>query len=146
MADILVVDDEPAIRLLIETLMEGEGHTVRTAANGREALTKVEEDVPDLIVLDLMMPEMDGWHFLEELHNRGLRKRTRVVIVSGYADSTGNRTSRLSRHYLAKPFDIESLIALVNDALDQDSEDLYSQIDRRVSLARLIDKLDTVLR
>jgi CheY-like chemotaxis protein len=146
MAHILVVDDEPAIRLLIETIMEGEGHRVRTAGNGREALARIEEDLPDLIVLDLMMPEMDGWHFLEELHNRGLRKQTRVVIVSGYADSTGNNTRRLSRHYLAKPFDIESLISLVNDALEQDSEALYSQIDRRVSLARLIDKIDNVLR
>src|ERR1043166_4718756 len=72
MARILVVDDEPSIRMLIRTILQSEGHSITTASNGREALEMVIENVPDLIVLDLMMPEMDGWHLLEELHIRGL--------------------------------------------------------------------------
>jgi two-component system, NtrC family, nitrogen regulation response regulator NtrX len=146
-ANILVVDDEPAIRQLVSAILRDEGHTVETATNGHEALERVILAVPDLIVLDLMMPEMDGWRFLEELHLRGLRKQTRVVIVSGHFDprtaSRGER--RAARLFLPKPFEPDVLVALVNDALDRDARELYEDHDRSVSLVRLLDKIDEVL-
>jgi CheY-like chemotaxis protein len=145
MARILVVDDEPSIRALIRTVLEHEGHTITTAENGRLAVESVIESVPDLIVLDLMMPEMDGWHFLEELHNRGLRGQTRVVIVSGHFDATSATERSAVRHVLPKPFDPQALVDLIDDALAVEAADLYEQRDRRVQLARLMDRMDDVL-
>jgi len=147
MARILVVDDEPSIRMLIRTILQGEGHHVSTATNGREALESVIDSVPDLIVLDLMMPEMDGWHFLEELHMRGLRRHTRVVIVSGHYDpQTASEERKASaHHFLPKPFDPTSLVELVDDALERDPYELFDDRDRTVHLAKLLDKIEDVL-
>lgn len=147
MARILVVDDEPSIRMLIRTILQSEGHTITTAPNGREALEMVIENVPDLIVLDLMMPEMDGWHLLEELHIRGLRRHTRVVIVSGQYDPQGASEEKRANahHFLPKPFDPSSLIELVNDALDREPAELYKGKDRTGNLTRLIERIDEVM-
>ena len=147
MARILVVDDEPSIRMLIRTILQGEGHQITTASNGREALEMVIDSVPDLIVLDLMMPEMDGWHLLEELHIRGLRRHTRVVIVSGQYDPQGASEDRKAQahHFLPKPFDPTSLVDLVNDALERDPKELYAGRDRTVHLQRLIERIDEVM-
>jgi CheY-like chemotaxis protein len=147
MTRILVVDDEPSIRMLIKTILQAEGHQIDTASNGREALEMVIGSVPDLIVLDLMMPEMDGWHFLEELHMRGLRRHTRVVIVSGHYDPQGISDERRAHahHVLPKPFDPTSLLELVNDALSSDPYELFEGRDRTVHLAKLIDRIDEVL-
>ena len=147
MARILVVDDEPSIRMLIRTILQSEGHTITTASNGREALEMVIENVPELIVLDLMMPEMDGWHLLEELHIRGLRRHTRVVIVSGHYDPQGVTDERRehAQHVLPKPFDPASLVELVNDALDREAADLYKGKDRTGNLTRLIERIDEVM-
>jgi CheY-like chemotaxis protein len=147
MARILVVDDEPSIRMLIRTILQSEGHSITTASNGREALEMVIENVPDLIVLDLMMPEMDGWHLLEELHIRGLRRHTRVVIVSGHYDPQGVSEDRRAHahHFLPKPFDPSCLIELVNDALEREPAELYQGKDRTGNLKRLIERIDEVM-
>ena len=147
MAHILVVDDEPSIRALIKTILQHEGHSIETAANGSEALEVVLKSIPELIVLDLMMPEMDGWRLLEELHVRDLRRHTRVVIVSGHIDSyrEGKSPHAQERHLLPKPFEPETLVALVDDALARDADDLYETKDRTAHLARLIDRIDGLL-
>jgi CheY-like chemotaxis protein len=131
---------------LIETILEGEGYQTDTAANGREALEVVECAMPDLIVLDLAMPEMDGWRFLEELHQRGLRRRTRVIIVSGQVDAeTMGRPALPVRHFLSKPFEVDSLVSLVADALAQEPDELYVRRERTGELARLLQRMDEVL-
>jgi CheY-like chemotaxis protein len=147
MAHILVVDDEAPIRHLIRTILVDEGHDIETAANGHEALEKVSIAIPDLIVLDLMMPEMDGWRFLEEIHVRGIRKQTRVIIVSGHFDpATASRGERrAARHFLPKPFEPEELVSLVNRILARDARELYEEHDRSVSLVRLLDKIDELI-
>jgi CheY-like chemotaxis protein len=147
MARILVVDDEPSIRALIKTILQHEGHDITTAANGREALEIVIDSLPELIVLDLMMPEMDGWRFLEELHLRGLRRQTRVVIVSGQFDpqtATEERNAH-ARHFLPKPFEPSSLVELIDDALSREPHELFEERDRTVNLVKLLDRMGEVL-
>ncbi|MGZ4105537.1 MAG: response regulator [Actinomycetota bacterium] len=147
MAHILVVDDEPSIRMLIKTILQAEGHEIVMASNGREALESVIVSVPDLIVLDMMMPEMDGWHFLEELHLRDLRRHTRIVIVSGHHDPIGSMAAQRTsaRHFLAKPFEPTALVDMVTDAMSHDPEELFEQRDRTISLAKLMDRMGDVL-
>ena len=74
---VLVVDDDEGLRDLYEEELEGEGYEVVTAENGREALQKLEEEKPDLVVLDVVMPKMDGMEAL----GRILRKDKRVPVI-----------------------------------------------------------------
>lgn len=78
---ILVVDDDPEVRALLRGLLEGAGHLVETAASGRTALEAFAERRPDLLVLDLAMPEIDGWTVLERLQGQG--RLPPVVLLSG---------------------------------------------------------------
>ncbi len=147
MARVLVVDDEAHVRELIGAILEADGHDVRTASDGREALTALESGLPDLIVLDLAMPGMDGWAFLDQLHARGLRRQTRVLIVSGRYDPatvTARQRSAMGR-FLRKPFEPQELSALVTQTLAEEPDELYVRHERAGELAKLIRKVDDVL-
>lgn len=91
----LVVDDDPASRDMLRRLLEGEGWTVMEAENGRVALDQIAEALPGVILLDLMMPEMDGFGFLEELHKHD-RFRSIPVIVITAKDLSENDRLRLN--------------------------------------------------
>jgi CheY-like chemotaxis protein len=88
MATILIVDDEPILRQLFQKVLEHEGHTVMTAANGRDALAVLRERVPDLIMLDLLMPTMDGTTFLRLMRRHADWADIPVVIMSAIANET----------------------------------------------------------
>jgi CheY-like chemotaxis protein len=80
---VLVVDDEPQVAWVLRFTLEREGYRTFTASNGVEALEELQKHHPMLMVLDLMMPEMDGWGVLKEMTKLPLEQRPRVVIVSG---------------------------------------------------------------
>jgi len=86
MPTILIVDDEPIIRQLFKTVLEHQGHTILTASNGREALEILREQVPDLVLLDLMMPQMDGISFLRHIRRHDDWAAIPVVIMSAVSD------------------------------------------------------------
>lgn len=92
MATILIVDDEPILRQLFQKVMEHDGHTVLTAANGREALGILRQQVPDLIMLDMQMPAMDGTTFLRLLRRHQDWANVPVVIMSALASETDVRS------------------------------------------------------
>ncbi len=79
---VLVVEDEETTREVIRRALQAEGWSVTEAANGRIALERVTADAPDIIVLDLMMPEMDGFEFLAELRNHEAWKNIPVLVVT----------------------------------------------------------------
>jgi CheY-like chemotaxis protein len=79
---ILVVDDERTLRTLMRELLEDEGYTVETAEHGAVALTLVQRDLPCLILLDLMMPVMDGITFLNTLTELRLREKVPILVLS----------------------------------------------------------------
>jgi CheY-like chemotaxis protein len=86
MATILIVDDEPILRQLFQKVLEHDGHKVLTAANGREALEVMRQQVPDLIMLDLLMPAMDGETFLRLIRRHADWAHVPVVVMSAVAD------------------------------------------------------------
>lgn len=86
MATILIVDDEPILRQLFQKVLEHDGHVVMTAENGREALAVLRERVPDLILLDLLMPTMDGTTFLRLMRRHADWASVPVVIMSAVAN------------------------------------------------------------
>lgn len=110
-APVLVVDDDPTILMTIaETLMD-EGYAVVTASNGREALDVVERDQPDLVLLDMRMPVMDGWGFTRELRERGLTPT--VLVMTAAQDARKWAEEVRAAGCLPKPFDLDELIATV---------------------------------
>jgi two-component system, chemotaxis family, chemotaxis protein CheY len=116
MPQILVVDDDDAIRGLVSEVLRDDGYDVREATNGVEALDQLCQERPDLIVLDLMMPVMDGWAFVEECHRKPWCGDVPILVTSASHDlpRTAERLSRFGvRTCLAKPFDVDGLLALV---------------------------------
>jgi CheY-like chemotaxis protein len=116
MPEILVVEDDPAIRGLVSEVLRDDGYRVREASNGVEALEQLSRQKPDLIVLDLMMPIMDGWTFVEECRSRPCCDDVPIVVTSASHDlpRTADRLRSFGvRTCLAKPFDVDGLLALV---------------------------------
>src|SRR5918911_1246430 len=116
---ILVADDEPVNRALIQRRLQREGYRVLTAQNGREAVEKTAEALPDLAILDVMMPEMDGLEACR-LIKENERTRDIPVIFLSARDETEMKVSGLSlgaNDYISKPFKAEELIARVDVAI-----------------------------
>ena len=111
---ILVVDDEQDIQTFVSIILGHTGFHVECAGDGYQALEKIDALRPDLVVLDLMMPGLDGWAVLEELRRRP--QRPRVVVLSACADP--DRAAREGAvGCLAKPFHPRDLIRVCSEAL-----------------------------
>ncbi len=109
---VLVVDDDPDILEAICDILGTESYRVARAKNGLEALDRVGEERPDVILLDLMMPVMDGVTFAQRLRQRPAVADVPILVIS--ADGNPARAAAVhARGYLAKPFDIEALLAHV---------------------------------
>lgn len=116
-ARLLVVDDEPALRDALESSLAFEGYEVATATDGYEALESVERDRPDLVLLDIMMPRMDGLTAVRRMRSRG---DTVPVLMLTARDAVGDRVTGLdvgADDYLAKPFELDELLARVRALL-----------------------------
>jgi CheY-like chemotaxis protein len=84
---VLVVDDDPAIRGLVADALRGEGYAVDLAAHGREALDAMRAQKPATVILDLMMPVMDGFSFMEACHKEELCRDVPIVVISAAQDA-----------------------------------------------------------
>jgi two-component system, OmpR family, response regulator MprA len=115
---ILVVDDDDTIRATIAEALELDGFIVETASNGAEAWVLVSERPPSGILLDLMMPVMNGWQFLEKCRAAGVCDGTPVVIMSAYHKLSSEVAKLGVSGYVSKPFDLDVLLGEVERALD----------------------------
>lgn len=112
-AYVLVVDDDPAIRGLVADALRDEGYMVDLAAHGREALEAMRVRRPATVVLDLMMPVMDGFSFMQACHLEQLCDDVPIVVISAVADAL-QRVHDVPVHAcIAKPFDLDDLIRTV---------------------------------
>jgi two-component system response regulator MprA len=133
MAKVLLVDDEPDILLMLRMSFEDEGHEIVMAADGRMGLERLAEHRPDVIVLDMMMPVVDGWGVLEAKQVEG--DHTPVVVVSAKSDPKDcKRALELGAvEYVVKPFDLDRLIALVAAVAAED--DVAREARRQAAIA-----------
>ena len=117
-AQILVADDIAELREVLRFHLEHAGFAVREAGTGREAIDEVERDCPDLLLLDVTMPDMDGWAVLDHLRRRGPH-RPRVAMLTAHADESVEMLARNggADAYLAKPLEPGELIAAVRRLL-----------------------------
>ena len=120
MKTILVVDDDKHIRLLLETELTLEGYQVILANNGLEALKKVKEERPDLLILDIKMPGMHGLDVLKAVRKEN--KELPIIVCTAYEKMGDDYTVWAGRvaGYLVKPFDLKHLKAVIERCLAND--------------------------
>lgn len=125
---ILAVDDENDVLLIIKTALVSEGYTVFTAANGADALVLVEEKKPDLLILDLMMPEMDGFTVVDKMKEKTSSSNIPVIILTGLSERKKIKEllDKGIKYYIIKPFEYQDLISKVKLAIEETSGDLFS--------------------
>ncbi len=117
-SNILVVDDDEGLQTLFKRCLKLKGYDVRIANNGLEALEKVAEEKPDLILLDLMMPIMDGVQFAKVFHARYMNADIPIIVVSA-ADDANRRADEIEADgLLSKPFGIYELLDVVQQYLN----------------------------
>lgn len=125
-ARILVVDDEPDILLLIKLGLETQGFEVVTAPDGPEALKQLETHVPDLMVLDAMMPGMTGFEVLESLHqSRESKHKPPVIMLTVLSELSKIEMARDlgAVEYIVKPIDFDELLVKVRLVLEKAKEE-----------------------
>jgi CheY-like chemotaxis protein len=112
---VLVVDDDPDVRGFLATFLELEGFEVGTAENGAEALQQVGEQQPDVMILDLMMPVMDGWDCCRRLRADARTRSLPVIVVSASQDHDFRLWDVGANAFLSKPFDLADLIGCLQE-------------------------------
>jgi len=124
-AKIMVVEDNLDEAKLVKMILEGEGYEAVCAFNGKEALEKVATEKPDLIVLDVMMPEMDGFAFCEKLRSTPENENMPVILLTGVAQHIhetkyplGGVMRAEAEEYLEKPIKPEELLATISRFLE----------------------------
>lgn len=144
MARILVVDDNDDVRQLVASVLGEEGHKVQIAANGEAALDAIRRDPPDVVMLDIMMPQVDGYTVLKTMTEEGLKKRTKVLVLTAKtSEADWIRGYRLGAdHYLTKPFTMVELISTLNDMLRMTIDQLRKRREDEIEKARLFSKLE----
>src|SRR3954453_4132409 len=141
MATILVVDDEPDIREIVQLNLELDGHRVLTAGNGNEALALLGDELPDVMLLDLNMPELDGWAVLQRIKEAGDADVSRIPVLMLTAYDTADNRVRGgiegAIRYLTKPFSPDALRDEIHDALEGEPEPVKRLKAQQAALEQL---------
>jgi two-component system, OmpR family, response regulator VicR len=120
--NILCIEDEPEMIDLIRLILGRRGFKVSGAAGGREGLQAIREELPDLVLLDLMMPDMDGWEVYQQMKSDELTRHIPVIVVTARAQSIdkvlGIHIAKVD-DYIAKPFSPQELLSSVEKVLGQ---------------------------
>jgi DNA-binding response OmpR family regulator len=116
--NVLIVDDDLDLAMAVQMALEASGYSTTLAANGREALDAVRENMPSLIILDMMMPVMNGWEFAREFNAK--YGRAAPILVLTAAENAKARAAEIDADgVIAKPFDTRKLLAAVRSVAEQ---------------------------
>jgi CheY-like chemotaxis protein len=110
---VLVVEDDDRIQRLVNMVLGGEGYRVIRADNGQEALERIDSEKPDAILLDLMLPVLDGWQLHERLRARADTASIPVVLMSASRNLAQTARKLGAAAYLAKPFGVDELVRVI---------------------------------
>ena len=115
MARILVVEDDPDICDLVALLLQGVGHSILIATNGAQAIVLAQQSLPDLIVMDLVLPTTDGWTAIGQLKGEARTAHIPILALTAHAQTNDRMRARAAGcdDFLTKPFEIERLLAHV---------------------------------
>lgn len=118
-AKILVVDDEPNIVIALEYLLQREGYEVQKAYNGQQALDCMENWTPDIVVLDVMMPGMNGFEVARRLREIPALEQTKIIFLTAKGTQRDKESGYASgaEYYMIKPFDNDVFISTVNEIM-----------------------------
>jgi DNA-binding NarL/FixJ family response regulator len=134
---LLLVDDEPSLRQAVQAYLEDSGYTVDVASNAQDGLQLAHQKLPDLIISDIMMPQVDGYAFLKQLREDPQFKATPVVFLT----ARGMTSDRIQGYdagcdaYLSKPFDPDELVAIVGNLLTKRNALQAAATDEAYTLA-----------
>ena len=118
MKRIMVVDDEPDVLLSLKTVLQKQNYDVVTVTNGKECLKELKKGFKGIILMDLMMPVMDGWETINQIVKQGYINDVAISIITGKGTRDYQKMSLLGSYifdYLAKPLNIEKLISCVEE-------------------------------
>ena len=128
MTKVLIVDDEPALLQVLKVNLELDGYETYLASDGQTALKRIQSEEPDVVLLDLMMPVMDGWGVLSNLQEMKLRKPPRVVIMTAKGDRDLERGLEMGASaYVTKPFENEDLLDTVREVMSLSRQQLAAR-------------------
>ncbi|HKP54200.1 MAG TPA: response regulator transcription factor [Chloroflexia bacterium] len=113
MTRVLVIDDDLSIRELIAYALGDEGYQVDQASDGEAALEQIDRQHPDIILLDMKMPGIDGWEFAK-LYRERYDQRAPIIVVTAAKDAAQRGSTAEAASYLSKPFDLDMLIGRVS--------------------------------
>lgn len=117
---ILVVDDDQDMVYIISEFFKKQGYEVSVASDGEEALQTIKKIVPDLIIADLTMPKMGGWHFTQKIREQKQLEKIPIIVLSGLLESDSDpETFESANAYMGKPFDIFKLNEKVKTLLSK---------------------------
>jgi CheY-like chemotaxis protein len=124
MAKILIVDDEAHIVMILKDSLEFSGFQVMTASDGMEALERIAQEIPDLVVLDIGMPRLDGWEVCRRLRQDPKTKELPVIILTAYAQTADQRKGIQlgADRFVTKPCDLTYLVEEINSLLSKKAE------------------------
>jgi DNA-binding NtrC family response regulator len=117
---ILVIDDSTTNVVLLEAILNDKGYRINTALNVKEAFQLMSKQLPDLILLDLLMPKINGYEFLKDIKSRDDMKEIPVIVISAVTDAENiKKTMNLGAiDFIKKPVDIQNLITKVSETLE----------------------------
>ncbi len=113
---VLVVDDEPQVVWMLQFSLQAEGYETFSARDGRSAIKEIRDHHPKLVLLDIMMPVMDGWSVLEQIRELPEEDRPRIIVVSARSSLRDRaKAAELGADaFVAKPFNVDDLLAVLH--------------------------------
>ena len=147
MAKVHIADDDPDIRQLLTYVLAEEGHEVRVSKDGRMAVEAMVMDPPEILLLDLMMPEMDGHAVLRDMKDYQVLDSTKVLVLTAKGSEHDRHLAfdLGADYYLTKPFEPDEVIEAIRTMLELSKEELKVRREHERDTAHLLSQLESIL-
>lgn len=147
MAKLLIADDDPDIRQLLTYVLAEEGHEIRAAKDGRMAIEAMVIDPPAVLILDLMMPDMDGMAVLREMKDYQVLDSTKVLVLTAKGTEHDRHMAfdLGADNYQTKPFEPDEVLVAVETMLALSKEELKVRREQERDTAHLLSQLESIL-